>query len=55
MFRWIKQALVGSAPIEFASAFGLNESVKRLKTATRRWMFSSMGQPFAAGRVTASR
>ena len=55
MFRWIKQAIVGSAPIEFESAFELNESVKRLKTATRRWMFSSMGQPFAAGRVTASR
>lgn len=55
MFRWIKQAFVVSAPIEFESAFGLNESVTRLKAATRRWMFSSMGQPFAAGRVTASR
>lgn len=55
MFRWIMEALAGSVPVEFESAFGLDESVKRLKAATRRWMLSSMGQPFAAGRVTAAR
>jgi len=55
MFRWIKEAIVGSAPVEFESAFDLPESVNRLKAASRRWAFSSMGREFAAGSVSASR
>jgi hypothetical protein len=55
MFRWIKEALVGSATVEFESAFDLPESVSRLKAASRRWVFSSMGQQFASGSVSASR
>lgn len=36
MFRWIKDFWVGSEPVEFISAYGLTESVTRLKAATKR-------------------
>jgi hypothetical protein len=41
--------------IEFQSAFGLGESVDRLKAATRRSVFVSMARQAAVGRVSAER
>lgn len=55
MFRWIKHVWVGSEPIEFVSAFGLTESVERLRAATRRWSFPFATQECAAGTVRENR
>jgi hypothetical protein len=55
MFRWIKHVWVGSEPVEFVSAFGMKESVERLRAATRRWSFPFATQECAAGRVKESR
>lgn len=55
MFRWIKDVWVGSGPVEFVSAFGMNESVERLKAATRRWSFPFATQECAAGTVKENR
>jgi hypothetical protein len=41
--------------VEFQSAFGLAESVDRLKAATRRSVFASMARQAAVGRVSAKR
>lgn len=51
MFRWIKNFWTGSGPVEFMSAFGMNESVERLRAATRRWSFPFATQECAAGTV----
>lgn len=55
MFRWIKDVWMGSGPVEFVSAFGMNESVERLKAATRRWSFPFVTQECAAGTVKENR
>lgn len=55
MFRWIKHVWVGSEPVEFASAFGMTESVERLRAATRRWSFPFATQECAAGTVRENR
>jgi hypothetical protein len=43
MLRWIKEVCLGSEPVEFVSAYGLEESVERLKSATKRSVFFSLG------------
>ncbi len=45
------QFLYGSTPAEFTSAFGLQESVERLRAATKRTVFSALAQPEAVGPV----
>jgi hypothetical protein len=54
MLESIKRIWMGSDPVEFESAFGLEESVERLKAATRRWALFSPKEA-AAGTVTESR
>jgi hypothetical protein len=54
MLESIKRIWMGSDPVEFESAFGLEESVERLKAATRRWALFS-AKEVAAGTVTPSR
>ncbi|TCV93157.1 hypothetical protein EC912_10517 [Luteibacter rhizovicinus] len=57
MFQLLKEAWLGSPPIKFESAFGMNESVERLKAATSRWgtgLFS-VSKERAVGTVTESR
>jgi hypothetical protein len=55
VLRTLLGFLYGSVPAEFKSAYGLTESVTRLKAATRRSAFSVMGQQAAAGPVSESR
>jgi hypothetical protein len=46
--------LYGSTPVEFESQFDLEESVRRLASATRRWPFGLFAiKQSAVGRVTA--
>lgn len=54
MLRWIKEVSFGSEPVEFVSAFGLEESVERLKAATRRSVFSALARQEAVGTVKSS-
>ena len=44
-----------STPAEFRSAFGLAESVERLRAATKRSAFSSLGETAAVGKVSEQR
>jgi hypothetical protein len=46
--------LFDSTPAEFRSAFGLDESVERLRAATRRSAFASAGETAAVGKVSES-
>jgi hypothetical protein len=55
MPRWLNDLLWGSSPVEFESSFGLHESVERLKTATRRSIFSALARQEAVGTVKESR
>ena len=55
MIRWFSQLLYGSSPAEFRSAYGLAESVERLRSATKRSVFSAMGETTAVGKVTAEK
>jgi hypothetical protein len=55
MLRWLRDAWTGSAIVEFDSAFGLADSVARLRMATKRSIFSAMAQEAAVGTVTAER
>ena len=55
MIRWLWQLLYGSTPAEFRSAYGLVESVERLRAATKRSVFSALGETTAVGRVTVER
>jgi len=55
MIRWISDVWRGSAAVEFASSYGLSESVERLKAATRRSVFSGLSQQEAVGAVKESR
>jgi hypothetical protein len=52
MFQWFWRLLYESTPAEFCSAFGLAESVERLRAATKRSVFSSLGETAAVGRVS---
>jgi hypothetical protein len=54
MLRSIKWFLTGSEPVEFESAYRLDESVRRLRDATRRWALFSTTE-VAAGAVSSSR
>jgi hypothetical protein len=55
MIRWISDVWRGSAAVEFASSYGLSESVERLKAATRRSVFSGLSKQEAVGAVKESR
>jgi hypothetical protein len=52
MFQRFWRLLYESTPAEFRSAFGLAESVERLRAATKRSVFSSLGETAAVGRVS---
>lgn len=54
MFHWLKYLLYGSTRAEFVSAYGLSESVERLAAATKRSVFSSLGETSAVGKVSES-
>lgn len=55
MVSRIPHLLFGHVPLELRSAFPLQESVERLKTATKRSVFSTLFCEAAVGCVTASR
>jgi hypothetical protein len=52
MFRWLWRLLYESTPAEFRSAFGIEESVERLRAATKRSVFSALSQTAAVGKVS---
>ena len=52
MIRWFARLLFESTPAEFASAYGLAESVDRLRAATKRSVFGALGETSAVGKVT---
>jgi hypothetical protein len=52
MFRWLWQLLYESTPAEFRSAFGIEESVARLRAATKRSVFSALSETAAVGKVS---
>jgi hypothetical protein len=52
MFRWLWRLLYESTPVEFRSAFGLEESVERLRAATKRSVFSALSETAAVGKVS---
>jgi hypothetical protein len=52
MFRWFWRLLYESTPAEFQSAFGLEESVERLRAATKRSVFSALSETAAVGKVS---
>jgi len=55
MLRWIKHLWGGSEPVEFISAYGLAESVARLKAATKSWSLFRVAEQAAVGRVSETR
>jgi hypothetical protein len=52
MFRWLWRLLYESTPVEFSCAFGLDESVERLRAATKRSVFSALSETAAVGKVS---
>jgi hypothetical protein len=52
MFQWFWRLLYESTPAEFRSAFGFDESVERLRAATKRTVFSALGETAAVGKVS---
>jgi len=54
MNRWVREVWIGSELIEFESAYRMDESIERLKAASARSIFSSMGEQKAVGSVTRS-
>lgn len=52
MYRWIKNLWMGSEPVEFVSTYGLEESVARLKAATKKWSLFNVSKQAAVGRVS---
>lgn len=52
MIRWFSDFVCGSTPAEFRSTYGLVESVERLRGATKRSVFSAMGETTAVGKVS---
>jgi len=55
MVRWFRDLWIGSEPVEFASSYGLADSVARLKAATRAWSRFNVSEQLAVGRVSESR
>jgi hypothetical protein len=55
MIRWFIDLLYGGVPAEFESAFGLDESVRRLLAATGRSVFSAFTHQAAVGTVREDR
>lgn len=55
MIRWLFDLLYGAVPADFDSAFGIEESVKRLSAATKRSVFAGLTQQVAAGRESKDR
>lgn len=55
MLDWLKQFWIGSEPVEFESAYGLEKSVERLKAATGRSFLSGLTRECAIGTVKESR
>jgi hypothetical protein len=47
--------LGGSEPVEFVSAYGLTESVRRLKAATKPWSLFNVSEQAVVGRVSEKR
>ena len=52
MFRWLWRLLFESTPVEFRSAFGLDDSLERLRAATKRSVFSALSETSAVGKVS---
>jgi hypothetical protein len=52
MFRWLFDSLYGSIPAEFRSSHGVADSIERLRAATKRSVFSAIGEQAAVGRVS---
>ena len=52
MIRWFLRLLYDSTPAEFHSSYGLAESVQRLSAATKRSVFSALGETTAVGKVS---
>jgi hypothetical protein len=55
MTRSLHELLYGSTHAEFKSEFGLQESVDRLRAATRRSVFSALSEQVAVGSVKESK
>lgn len=55
MVRWFRDLWIGSESVEFASSYGLADSVARLKAATRAWSLFNVSEQLAVGRVSESR
>ncbi len=55
MFNWLKTIFASPEIVEFASTFGMEESVARLKSATRQSMFGSLAKQEAVGTVKQNR
>jgi hypothetical protein len=55
MIRWFVNLIYGSISVEWESVYGLEESVSRLRAATKRSVFSALVEPAAVGTVTESR
>src|SRR5579862_9715224 len=52
MSRWLWRLLYESTPAEFSCAYGLEESVERLRAATKRSVFSALSETAAVGKVS---
>jgi hypothetical protein len=52
MIRWFGRLLFESTRAEFHSAYGLAESVERLRAATKRSVFFALGETSAVGKVS---
>ena len=55
MFGWLFNLLYGSISMEWESAYGLEESVARLRAATKRSVLSALSETAAVGAVTECR
>ena len=55
MLRWIRNLWSGSEPVAFVSAYGLAESVARLKAVTTSWSLFRVAEQAAVGRVSETR
>lgn len=55
MIRWFWELVYGGVPAEFQSAYGLDESVRRLAEATGRSVFSALTRQRAVGTVRHAR
>ena len=55
MIHQLLDLLYGAVPADFESAFGLEESVRRLSAATERSVFGALTHQAAVGRVSEAR